>query len=310
MNIVFLGTPRIAVPTMEKLHAAGHNILLAVSQPDRPSGRGQKTVPTPVKQKAVELGIPVFQPENVNAPEAVQRIAALRPDIIVVVAFGQILKQTLLDVPPKGCVNLHASLLPLLRGAAPINRAIMEGHMITGVATMKMDRRMDAGGIYLNSEIPIGTRMTAGELHDAVMTTGAALMGETLRRIDAEDFEPIPQDESGATFAPKITPEERPVDWGRPAEQIDRQIRGLSPSPAAFTFFGGKRILLLRSNLGDANNSLPPGTVGSVPEGLAVGTGNGTVWLLEVRPEGKKAMQATDWSRGVRLSATSRFENR
>jgi len=310
MKIVFLGTPQIAVPTMEKLLSHGHELLLAVSQPDRPSGRGRKLLPTPVKKRALELGIPAYQPPNVNSGESVEKLRALAPDAIVVVAFGQILKESLLELPPYGCINLHASLLPLLRGAAPINRAIMDGHAITGITTMKMNRRMDAGEIYLRAEIPIGPTTTAGDLHDAVMVQGAELTAETLRRISAGDVTPVPQDDAKATFAPKINPAERELDWTGDADTLDRKIRGLSPSPGAYTFFRGKRLLILRSTVEPGGMNVAPGSVRVCgPERLEVGAGNGRLVLFEVCPEGKKPMPAAVWVRGARIGDNDRFEN-
>ncbi len=299
------------MPTLEKLVACGHDLLLAVSQPDRPSGRGQKLLPTPIKKRALELGVPVFQPQDVNSAESVEKIRALTPDILVVVAFGQILKTSLLELPPHGGLNLHASLLPLLRGAAPINRAIMEGHAITGVSTMKMARRMDAGDVYLKKEIHIGPTTTAGELHDMVMSVGADLMAETLRRIAVGDIAASPQDETLVTFAHKIIPAERAIDWTMQAVELDRKIRGLSPVPATYTFFRGKRLLALRSKLADGISDSAPGSIlfGEGKE-LEVAAGNGKLVLLELCPEGKKPMPAAVWARGARIGSNDRFEDR
>lgn len=299
MNIVFLGTPEIAVPTLERLFSDGHKICLAVSQPDRPSGRGRKVSPTPVKKRAMELGIPVSQFEDVNKPEAVEEIRACKPDAIVVVAFGQILKNTLLEIPPFGCVNLHASLLPLLRGAAPINRSIMDGLKATGVTTMKMNRGMDSGDVFLKSgEIPITSRTTAGDLESVMKIVGAELMSETIKMLEKGALNPVPQDAALVTFAKKIDPTERKIDWSLSAEIIDRKIRGLSPAHAAFTFFRGNRIQILRSELSGEAGAHEPGAV--LTADLEVGTGNGRLRILDVRPEGKDAMSAADWARGSR----------
>lgn len=308
MNLIFLGTPEIAVPTLERLLSDGHNILLVVSQPDRPSGRGRKIVPTPVKKRALELGVPVRQFEDVNHPDSVGEIAECKPEAIVVVAFGQILKKSLLDVPPFGCVNLHASLLPLLRGAAPINRSIMDGHRTTGLTTMKMNRGMDAGEMYLTSEaIPITSRTTAGDLESKMKVVGAELMSETIKRLEKGGLTPVPQDAALVTFAKKIEPTERKIDWARPADIVDRQIRGLSPSPAAFAFFRGGRIQILRSELSGGPAEGEPGELLSAD--LEVCAGNGRLRILEVRPEGKDAMSAADWNRGARpVINKDRFE--
>lgn len=286
------------MPVLEKLVSEGHEIPLVVSRPDRPSGRGRKILPTPVKSAAVALGLRVAQYEDVNAPEAVAEISFSKPDSVVVVAFGQILKKEILELPRYGCVNLHASLLPLLRGAAPINRAIMDGLSVTGVTTMKMNRRMDAGEMYLKAEIPIGPRTTAGDLEETIKTVGPGLMAETLRGLANGSVTATAQDESLVTLAKKIDPMERPIDWADPAIKIDRQIRGLSPAHCAFTFFRGARILILRSEAA-AGPSDQPGLI--LNEGLEVGTGNGRLAILEVRPEGKTAMRGADWARGARV---------
>ncbi len=301
MKTIFLGTPEIAVPTLDRLFADGHEMLLAVSQPDRPAGRGRKTTPTPVKKQATELGIPVLQFDDVNAPEALLEIRRQNPDVIVVVAFGQLLKSELLETPPLGCVNLHASLLPLLRGAAPISRAVMEGLPFTGLTTMRMNRRMDAGEVYLKSEkIIIGPRTTSGDLEAQMKTVGANLVSETIKRLGTGTLTPVPQDESLATFAKKIEASERKIDWSLPAEAVDRRIRGLSPTHAAFTFFKGNRLQILRSEL-CAGAGAPPGTI--LSEDLEVGAGNGRLRILEIRPEGKNAMTASEWARGARVAA-------
>lgn len=309
MKIVFLGTPDFAVPTLEKLHAEGHQIPLAISQPDRPAGRGQKVRPTPVAAKAAALGIPVYQPEDVNTEESLERISAHKPDIIVVAAFGQFLKKRFRELAPRGCINVHASLLPKLRGAAPINRAVMEGHPAAGVTIMNIEAKMDAGDMYLRGEIPIGPETTAGELHDQLSIIGADLMVATLRRIEAGTITPVPQNAAEATHAPKITPEERRIDWTLPAETVDRKIRGLSPAPGAFTFYKGTRLQILRSRLAGNAARKPPGTVTALADGyFEVSAENGTVAVLEVRAEGKKTMNAAEWGRGTRIQIGDIFE--
>ena len=309
MKIVFLGTPEFAVPTLVKLHAAGHEILLAVSQPDRPAGRGQKMRPTPVAAKAAALGIPVYQPEDVNTDESLEKIGALTPDIIVVAAFGQFLKKRFRGLAPRGCLNVHASLLPKLRGAAPINRAVMEGHPAAGVTIMNIEAKMDAGDMYLKGETPIGPETTAGELHGRLAAIGADLMAETLRRIEAGTITAVPQNTAEATHAPKITPEERRIDWTGPAIIVDRKIRGLSPAPGAFTFYKGTRLQILRSRLAEVAARKAPGTVTAIEAGyFDVSTGNGTVSVLAVRAEGKNTMNAAEWGRGARIQIGDIFE--
>lgn len=310
MRIIFLGTPDFAVPTLEKLHAEGHQMLLAISQPDRPAGRGQKVRPTPVAAKAAALGIPVYQPEDVNTEESLKIISSHKPDVIVVAAFGQFLKKRFRELAPRGCLNVHASLLPKLRGAAPINRAVMEGHPSAGVTIMNIEAKMDAGDMYLKGETPIGPETTAGELHNQLSVMGADLMARTLRRIEEGSITAAPQNAAEATHAPKITPEERRIDWTLPAETVDRKIRGLSPAPGAFTFYKGTRLQILRSRLAGNAPSKAPGTVTALePAHFEVSAGNGTVAILEVRAEGKKTMNAAEWGRGTRIQIGDFFDN-
>lgn len=309
MKIVFLGTPDFAVPTLERLHTEGHRILLAVSQPDRPAGRGQKMRPTPVAAKAAALGIPIYQPEDVNTDESLKKIGALTPDVIVVAAFGQFLKKRFRELAPRGCLNVHASLLPKLRGAAPINRAVMEGHSTAGVTIMNIEAKMDAGDVYLKGETPIGPETTAGELHDRLAVIGADLMAETLRRLEAGTIYRVAQNHAEATHAPKIAPEERQIDWTLPATAVDQKIRGLSPAPGAFTFYRGTRLQILRSHLAMEGARKAPGTVTALKSAyFEVSAGNGTVAVLEVRAEGKKTMNAAEWGRGARIQIGDLFE--
>ncbi|MDH5541485.1 MAG: methionyl-tRNA formyltransferase [Nitrospinota bacterium] len=309
MKIVFMGTPEFAVPTLKALHEAGHNIALVIAQPDRPSGRGRKTTPPPVKNAAEELGLDIIQPENVNAEEPVKRIADCAPDIIVVVAFGQILKKRLLEIPRLGCVNLHGSLLPLLRGAAPIQRSVMEGHKEAGVTTMMMARKMDAGDMLMKESIPIGTETTAGDLHDSLAVIGAKLMVTSLNLLSKGGITPEPQDETAATYAAKIETGERLIDWRMSAEKIDRTIRGLSPNPGAYTYFRGKRLQILRSRVLDNVPSAgkPGRIIGMRQEYLEVEAENGRLAILEIGPEGKKAIPANVWANGARLKDGDHF---
>jgi len=307
MKIVFMGTPDFAVPTLKALHHAGYDIPLVVSQPDRPKGRGRKIISTPVKKVAVELGIPVYQPENINSDEALEKLSELQPDYIVVVAFGQILKKRILDVPKQFCVNLHGSLLPLLRGAGPMQRAIMEGHLETGVTTMKMARKMDAGDMLLKESLPITGDTSFGSLHDELSQVGAEVMIKTFKLLEAGELKPEVQDKSKVSFAPKILPQERMIDWNERADVIDRQIRGLSPTPSAYTTFNGKRILVLEAKLLEGGARLPAGSISRIKGGLEVDAGSGRLALLTVRPQGKNVMEAVSWANGVRLDKESCF---
>ncbi len=312
MKIVFMGTPDFAVPTLKALHNAGDEILLVVTPSDRPKGRGRKRLPPPVKKAAQELGLAVYQPETVNSKEAVEKLASLEPDFIVVVAFGQILKKKVLEIPKTASVNLHGSLLPLFRGAAPMQRAIMEGCGETGVTTMLMARKMDAGDMLLKEIVPITPETTLGDLHDELAAKGAPLMVRTLELLAKGEITPEAQDESMATFAPKLEPAERVIDWNQPAEVIDRQVRGLSPFPAAYTWFGAKRVAILRSRLVGAKGSRSVEAVGRLKvlsNSLEVETGSGKLTIFEVRPEGKKGISALSWANGARLGDGSRFTN-
>ena len=310
MKIVFLGTPDFALPTLEMLAKRGHDVALVISQPDRPAGRGRKISPTPVKKKALELGIPVEQPENVNSPEVIERVSACSPDVIVVVAFGQFIGKKLRELTPFGCINLHASLLPKLRGAAPIQRAIMNGYEVTGVSTMKIDKEMDAGDVYMSAPMKIEQHMTAGELHDRLARMGAELMADTLEMLAKGKLKAEPQNRSAVTYAPKLEPGERVIDWTRDAVSLDRRIRGLSPFPGAHCLFGGKRVLILNSSAKEMKGaSSPPGAVtGMSRDGLEVQTGNGRLTVHVVKPEGKKAMPAAVWARGARIKTGDKFE--
>lgn len=310
MKIIFMGTPDFAVPTLEKLGEAGHEIALVVSQPDKRSGRGLSVRETPVKQKAASMRLAVYQPEDVNSRESLDKIRTLAPDVIIVTAFGQYIRKELRESAPFGCVNLHSSILPKLRGAAPIQRAIMEGYKTSGVTIMKIARKMDAGDTFLFGKVDIGERETAGELHDRLKIVGASLMVETLEKLAGEKITPVAQNDSEATYAPKIEPSERKIDWTRSAEIIDRQIRGLSPSPGAFTFFKNRRLTLMRSSIakeGRLPDTRPGAIVKTGRDSLKVQAGDVTLTVCEVKPEGKKRMSAGDWARGIRVTESQGF---
>jgi len=306
-----MGTPDFAVPSLKTLREAGHEITLVVAQPDRPAGRGRKISAPPIKVEAEKLGLPVYQPENVNSPDAVEKIAKAEPDIIAVTAFGQILKKRLLELPRYGCVNLHASLLPKLRGAAPIQRAIMEGFTNSGVTTMMMARRMDAGDILLQQTVELGPSVTFGELHDELAEKGASLMAKTLSLLAEGKIKPLPQNEADATYAPKIDPKERRIDWNESAEAIDRKVRALAPAPGAFTFFNGKRVILRAvERIKDSATGKTAGRIAGVHAGcLEVETGNGRLAVLQVKPEGKREMPADSWAHGAGIGGDSCFSN-
>lgn len=295
MRIIFMGTPEFSVTVLDALVAAGHEIACVYTQPPRPAGRGQAERPSPVHARADALGIIVRRPKNLRTPEAQAEFAALDADIAVVVAYGLILPQAVLDAPKRGCLNIHASLLPRWRGAAPIQRAIMAGDSETGVCIMQMEAGLDTGPVLLRRVIPIGQDETAGTLHDRLAALGAAAITEALDGLDT--LTPEPQPEMGITYAQKIDKAEARVDWTRPATDIDRQIRGLSPFPGAWTMIGGKRVKLLASRLGQGI-----GAPGMVLSGLTIACGQGAVAVTALQPEGKPRMSAEAYLRGARIA--------
>ncbi|MFW5654993.1 MAG: methionyl-tRNA formyltransferase [Roseicyclus sp.] len=300
MRVVFMGTPEFSVPVLDALVAAGHEIACVYCQPPRPAGRGKRARPTPVHARAEALGLPVRHPESLRPAEAQEAFAALGADVAVVVAYGLILPQAVLDAPRLGCLNIHASLLPRWRGAAPIHRAIMEGDAKTGVCIMQMEAGLDTGPVLLRKAIPIGAGETTGALHDRLSALGAEAIVEALERIGT--LTPQPQPEDGVTYAAKVDKAEAQVDWSADAVEIDRQIRGLSPFPGAWTSVAGRRVKLLASRLAEGE-----GEPGTVLDGTIIACGRGAVELVRVQPEAKAAMPAADWLRGARLSPGSRL---
>ncbi len=292
MRVVFMGTPDFAVPALEALVAAGHEIAAVYSQPPRPAGRGQKDRPSPVQARAEALGLPVRTPRSLRDPEAQADFAALRPDAAVVVAYGLILPQAVLDAPARGCLNIHASLLPRWRGAAPIHRAVMAGDAETGVSIMQMEAGLDTGPVLLREATPIGPEDTTGTLHDRLAEIGARLVVAALARLDSLASEPQP--EAGASYAAKIDKAEAEVDWARPAPEIDRQIRGLSPFPGAWTLVRGQRVKLLASR--QAQGQGAPGTV--LDAALTVACGRGAVRLTRLQRAGRGAQGTEEFLRG------------
>jgi len=231
MGIVFMGTPQFAVETLEQLIQAGHQILGVVTQPDRPKGRGSKLNPTPVKVKADEYGLPVYQPEKIRDPIFIQKLADLKPEVIVVVAYGQILPKEILELPPLGCINVHASLLPKYRGAAPIHWSIINGEKETGVTTMLMDQGLDTGNMLLKTSVEIGSSETTGELHDKLAVLGGQLLIETLSMMAKGEITPQAQDDGQATYAPLLNKEHELINWQKKAQDIQNLIRGMNPWP-------------------------------------------------------------------------------
>lgn len=309
MRILFMGTPEFAVASLEALLAAGKNVVGVVTAPDRPSGRGQKLTPSAVKTYAEEKGITVLQPERLKDPIFIAQLRELKADLQVVVAF-RMLPELVWDMPPKGTVNLHASLLPQYRGAAPINHALINGEVETGVTTFLLQHEIDTGHILFAEKVPVGPDETAGELHDKLMQTGAALLVKTVDALENNNVNPQPQisggDHQAANLkpAPKIFKEDCRIDWNNSTDFLHNFIRGLSPYPSAFTEFGGKSLKIFRSAKEKSTDSqlLPqPGTpVTDGKNSLKFATTDGYIQALEVQAEGKKRMEIADFLRGIK----------
>ena len=306
MRILFYGTPDFAVPTLEAL-CARHEVTGVVTQPDRPAGRGQRPRESAIKVLARQRGLPVIQPARLRDPEWPERLRALtpagRPDVAVVVAYGQILPQPILDLPARGSINVHASLLPRYRGAAPIAWAIVRGERETGITTFRMDAGMDTGPILLQRATPIGAEETAGELAGRLAVLGATLAVETLRHLD--ELVPVAQDGGAATDAPRLRKADGPLDWTRPAVELAARVRGLNPWPGATTTAASGRLLVGRARALPGSGA--PGTLTAHPAGLAVGTGHGLLLPLEVQPENRRAMTWDAFLRGARLEPGARL---
>lgn len=294
MRIVFMGTPDFSVPVLDALVAAGHEICAVYSQPPRPAGRGKKDRPSPVQARAEALGLKVRHPVSLKGADAQAEFAALAADVAVVVAYGLILPQAVLDAPSRGCLNIHASLLPRWRGAAPIHRAIMAGDAQTGVCIMQMEAGLDTGPVLLRDAFDVGVEETTGDLHDRLSAMGARLIVEALSGLDA--LAPEIQPEVGVTYAAKIDKAEARVDWSRPAVEVDCLIRGLSPFPGAWCDVGGERVKMLGSRLVDAS-----GAAGQVLDGFTVACGIGAVEITRAQRAGKRAMDASDVLQGLEL---------
>jgi len=313
MRVVFMGTPGFAVPSLTKLHRRGHDVALVVTQPDRPAGRGLRLCCPPVKDAAAALGLPVVQLEKVNCDEFVARLQAVAPDLVIVVAFGQILCERILIAPKRGAVNVHASLLPRYRGVAPINWAIVNGETETGVTTMFMARKVDAGEIILTRKTAIGPRETAGELYARLAEAGGDLLVETLDLIEAGTAPRVAQDPALVSYARKLTREDGAIAWGEPARRVFDRIRGVTPWPGAHTRFKDRTLQIVRAEPGeDAGRRGEPGEIVRLDQarGIEVATGEGTVWLLSVRPEGKSTMDAASFVRGYRPEVGERLGDR
>ena len=300
MRIVFMGTPDFAVSTLVEIVGAGHEVAAAYTRAPAPAGRrGLDLVPSPVHRAAERLGIPVLTPSTLRTDEATETFAAHEADAAVVVAYGRLLPQSILDLPALGCLNLHASLLPRWRGAAPIQRAIMAGDTETGVAVMKMEAGLDTGPVGLVERVAIGPDMTAGELHDRLMIVGGDLMGRALAALERGALSFTPQPTEGVTYAAKIDKGETRIDWGRPAQAVHDHIRGLSPFPGAWFDLAGTRVKVLRSTLAQGVGA--PGTL--LDGALTIACGDGAVRVVEVQKAGSRAMAVDEFLRGSDLAA-------
>lgn len=300
LRTVFMGTPEFALATFQGLIDAGCNMIGVFTQPDRPKGRGKQMAAPPVKILAQQYDIPVMQPSKLRTPDAVAALKSLTPDLIVVVAYGQILPQSVLDLPAYGCINVHASLLPKYRGAAPINKAIMDGEPETGITTMYMDAGLDTGDILLKCKLEIGLNETAGELHDRLAKLGRQAMVETLHQLCAGTLKRIPQVDALSSYAPMLTKEDGLIDWTRPAREIHNQVRGLDPWPGAYTYLGGKLLKIAETE--PIETTGPNGSVLRADKnGVLVACGSGALLIHALQMAGRKRLKVEDFLRGYPL---------
>ena len=314
MRIVFMGTPDIGVPTLNALAAGPHDVVGVFCQPDKVKGRGQKLSMPPIKETAIAYGIPVFQPETLRDEEVCTLLAELRPDVIVVIAYGKILPKEILDLPVFGCINLHASILPAYRGAAPIQYAVMNGDAETGITVMQMNEGMDTGDILHIERIPIATDETAGTLFDKLADAGGHIVNDVLARLESGGLQVVPQDEALATYTAKITKETAVLHWSDSAVRIERLIRAMEPAPGATTYIDGKHVKIRAASVYPSDGPASVGAAGAVPAGTVVGfgegcpvvaTGNGYLRLTEIQPESKKRTDGASYVRGYRLAVGS-----
>jgi methionyl-tRNA formyltransferase len=309
MKIVFMGTPEFAVPALQRLHDSHHEIMQVVTQPDRPKGRGRKMVIPPVKAAALKMGYVVFQPESVKTRIVYDQLAALRPDVFVVVAYGHILPERLLSIPRVGPINIHASLLPRYRGSAPIQWAIINREAKTGVTTMFMDRGMDTGDILLTAETTLLPQETTESLHDRLAAMGAELLMDTLEGLENEIIQPMPQNSEDATYAPLLKKADGHIDWRQSPEALDALIRGMNPWPGTFTFLNKKRLKIFRAEPLSVKTEQPPGTiVEGFPGELRVAAGGGILSILEIQGASGKRMAIENFLRGCKVPAGTVLE--
>ena len=309
LRVVFFGTPSFAVPTLDALLSSRHAVIAVVTQPDRPRGRGQRTTASPVKERAVAAGVTVLQPQIVKTHEFAAALSALNADIAIVAAYGQILTEQLLAAPRLGMINVHASLLPRYRGAAPIHRSVIAGDSSTGVTIMRMVRALDAGAMIATEHAEIGEDDTSVDLEDRLARLGAGLLVRTLDDIAAGRAHETPQDDSAATYAPRLSKDDSRVDWSRNAFEIHNLIRGLHPWPHAVTFASGARLILHQSHPTGRTSTDPPGTIlEAAADRLTIATGDGALDLLEIQVEGKRPMHIREFLTGHPLTPGTRLQ--
>lgn len=296
MKVVYMGTPEFAVPCLEFLINSKHEVIGVFTQPDKPSGRGHKINITPVKAKALENNIPIFQPTTLKNEDIINEIKDLNPDLIVVVAYGQILPKEILQIPKFGCINVHASLLPKYRGAGPINWVIINGEEKTGITTMYMDIGLDTGDMILKEEIEIGSNETAGELHDRLMQLGAKVLGETINLLETDKIMSIPQNHSESSYAPMLNKDLGKIDWNKSAEEIKNLIRGTIPWPTAYTTYNSQVVKIWKSRVIESTKEYKPGMILEVQKDcILVGTGKNILAIEEIQFSGKKRMGVKDY---------------
>ncbi|MEU0913597.1 methionyl-tRNA formyltransferase [Streptomyces althioticus] len=304
MKLVFAGTPEVAVPALDALLASGrHEVAAVVTRPDAPAGRGRRLVASPVAERAEEAGIEVLKPVRPKDPDFLERLREIAPDCCPVVAYGALLPRVALDIPAHGWVNLHFSLLPAWRGAAPVQHAIMAGDEITGASTFLIEEGLDSGPVYGTVTEEIRPTDTSGDLLTRLAFAGAGLLAATMDGIEDGTLKAVPQPAEGVSLAPKVNVEDARVDWGTPALRVDRVVRGCTPAPGAWTTFRGERLKIVQARPVPERTDLTPGQLSAGKNNVYVGTGSYAVELLWVQPQGKKPMRGADWARGVRIAA-------
>jgi methionyl-tRNA formyltransferase len=308
MKIIFMGSAAFAVPSLNELHKAGHNIEVVITQPDKPAGRGRKLSSPPVAEQAKQSNLPLYQPKSVKAKKVIEKISSLEPDIIVIVAYGKILPKELLELPRLKCVNVHASLLPKYRGAAPMNWAIVNGEKETGVTTMFINEELDAGDMLLSKSIPIGDDDTTLTLQEKLASIGADVLLETIEKIKDGTIKPEPQDGTKATFAPIMKKEDGYINWNKGSLEIRNLIRGMQPWPSAYTHLDGKMLKIYCATILETTVTETPGTVLAAGDDIVVATGDGKLCINELQLEGKRRMTSTDFLHGHKVKTGTILE--